>query len=69
VKDPTERWLSVDEIVAHLGVSAATVYRWLKKGRIPAHRVGKLREFKAFEVDRWVTEGNASDDKREGLEK
>ena len=49
-----ERWLSVDEIASHLGVSAVTIYRWLEKGRIPAHRIGKLWKFKASEVDLWI---------------
>jgi len=27
----SERWLSVEEIGAHLGVSKETIYRWLEK--------------------------------------
>lgn len=57
----SERWLSVAEIAEHLGVSKETVYRWLEKGKIPAHRVGKLWKFKASEVDKWVTEGGANE--------
>lgn len=56
-----ERWLSVEDIALHLGVSKETVYRWLEKEKIPAHRVGKLWKFRASEVDRWVTGGGASD--------
>lgn len=26
-----ERWLSVEEIAGHLGISKETVYRWLEK--------------------------------------
>jgi excisionase family DNA binding protein len=55
----TERWLSVDEIAKHLGIAAITIYRWLEKGTVPAHRVGKLWRFKASEVDHWVAEGGA----------
>lgn len=49
-----ERWLSVEEIATHLGVSRETIYRWLEKKKIPAHRVGKLWKFQASEVDEWV---------------
>ena len=49
----TERWLSVDEIAAHLGVSKDTIYNWIKKG-MPAHKIGKLWKFKASEVDQWA---------------
>jgi excisionase family DNA binding protein len=59
-----ERWLSVEEIATHLGVSKETVYRWLEKGKIPAHRVGKLWKFKPSEVDAWVISGEASQQER-----
>jgi len=57
----TERWLSVEEIAAHLGISKETIYRWLEKEKIPAHRVGRLWKFKASEVDQWVFAGSASE--------
>lgn len=55
-----DRWLSVDEIAVYLGISKETVYRWLDRGSIPAHRVGKLWKFKPLEVDAWVKSGAAS---------
>jgi len=54
-----ERWLSVEEIAVHMGVSKETVYRWLERGTIPSHRIGKLWKFKATEVDEWVREGGS----------
>ena len=54
-----EKWLSVEEIAEHLGISKETVYRWLEKGSIPAHRIGKLWKFKPSEVDSWVRSGQA----------
>jgi excisionase family DNA binding protein len=65
VPNTSERWLSVDEIAAHLGISAVTIYRWLEKGGIPAHRVGKLWKFKRDEVDAWVKQGGASKENTE----
>lgn len=55
-----ERWLNVEEIASHLGVAPITVYRWVEKVSIPAHRIGKLWKFKATEVDEWVKKGGAS---------
>ena len=55
-----ERWLSVEEIAAHLGVSKETIYRWLEVGKVPSHRVGRLWKFRASEVDEWVLRGGAS---------
>jgi excisionase family DNA binding protein len=54
-----ERWLSVDEIAAHLGVNPDTIYKWITRKRMPAHKVGKLWKFLASEVDRWVKNGSA----------
>ena len=49
-----ERWASVEEVCAHLGVAQDTIYRWIVKKRMPAHRLGRLWKFKISEVDRWV---------------
>ena len=58
-----EPWLSVEEIAEYLGVSKETIYRALEKSKIPAHKVGKLWKFKPSEVDQWVINGHASEDK------
>lgn len=60
-----EPWYSVEEIAKHLGVSKETIYRWLKREIVPAHRVGKLWKFKASEVDKWVHDGGADDSSTE----
>jgi excisionase family DNA binding protein len=61
-----DRWLSVEDIAEHLGVSKESIYRWLERGKIPAHRVGKQWRFQAEEVNDWVRRGEASE---EGLVK
>jgi excisionase family DNA binding protein len=58
----SDRWLSVEEIADHLGVSKDTVYAWISKKSMPAHRVGRLWTFQKAEVDQWVKAGGASDD-------
>lgn len=56
-----ERWLSVEEIAAHLGVNRDTVYKWIERKRMPAHKLGKLWKFKASEVDGWVRAAEATE--------
>jgi excisionase family DNA binding protein len=56
-----ERWMSVNEVAEHLGVAAITIYPWLEKRLIPAHRVGKQWRFNQSEVDAWVKSGNAAE--------
>ncbi|WP_444962857.1 helix-turn-helix domain-containing protein [Nocardiopsis sp. M1B1] len=55
-----EPWLSADDIAAHLGVTKDTVYAWIVKKTMPAHKVGRLWKFKASEVDDWVRRGGAA---------
>lgn len=57
----SERWLSVEEIAKHLGVSKETIYRWVEKGKIPSHKVGRQWKFKVSEVDEWVVSGGAKE--------
>lgn len=62
VKDMAEindRWLSVDEICKYLGVSKDTVYKWIDRQGMPAHRMGRLWKFKKDQVDAWVESGGA----------
>lgn len=57
----TESWVSVEQIAEHLGVTRDSIYRWIDRKGLPAHRVGRLWKFKASEVDDWVRAGGASD--------
>ena len=50
----SDRWLSDAKIRTYLGIKRDTVYKWISKKELPAHRVGKLWKFKVSEVDEWV---------------
>ena len=34
-----ERWVSIDEISEHLGVKKDTIYKWVAKKKLPAHKL------------------------------
>lgn len=55
--DTNDRWLSMDEICTHLGISRDTVSKWIEKQKMPAHKMGRLWKFKKDEVDAWVKNG------------
>ena len=57
----SDRWLSVEQIAEYLGVSRDTVYAWIGKRGMPAHRIGRLWKFKTDEVDEWVRSGGAAE--------
>ena len=48
------------EIATYLGVRRDTVYRWIDRHSMPAHKIGRLWKFKKDEVDEWVKTGGAS---------
>ncbi len=58
------RWLSVDEVAEYLGIKRFTVYKWVKRHNLPAHRIGRLLKFRKPEVDEWVEN---QDDRRSDL--
>ena len=60
-----DRWLSVEEIAAHLGVKRDTVYKWIERKAMPAHKVGRLWKFRKNEIDAWVCSGAAGDRTRD----
>ncbi len=37
-----ERWLSVDEIAAHLAGNPDTIFKWITRKSMPAHKVRRL---------------------------
>ncbi len=55
-----DRWLSVGEICKYLGIGKDTVYKWIDKHGMPAHRMGRLWKFKKNQVDAWVEAGGAA---------
>lgn len=60
-----ESWVSVDDVARHLGIAKDTVYRWIERKSLPAHRVGRLWKFKLSQVDAWIEDGGAADDDQE----
>lgn len=65
-----EKWVTLKEIQAHLGVGRETILQWIAKRNMPAYKMGRLWKFKISEVDEWVHSGEAaekvdSDDNKE----
>lgn len=55
-----EKWSSIEEIASHLQVHKDTIRLWIKKGEIPAHKLGRLWRFKITEIDEWVRSGKSA---------
>lgn len=53
--------VSVDDVAKHLGVAKDSVYRWIERKGLPAHRIGGHSwKFKISEVAEWVQESDAT---------
>jgi excisionase family DNA binding protein len=57
-----EPWVSVEDVAKHLGIAKDSVYRWIERKGLSAHRMGRLWKFKISEVDEWVRQGGAGPD-------
>src|SRR4051794_17220819 len=53
----SERWVTVDDVAAHLGVTRDSIYRWMNSKDLPAHRLGRAWRFRLSEIDEWVRSG------------
>jgi excisionase family DNA binding protein len=58
---PSEKWVSVEQVADHLKVKTFTIYKWLERKDMPAHKVGRLWRFKITEIDDWVRKGGAAE--------
>lgn len=54
-----ERWVSLEEICAHLGSSRDTVKKMIKNQNLPAYKIDRKWKFKISEVDAWMHEKNS----------
>jgi len=64
-----DRWLSVDEIAAYLGIKRDTVYRWIGERNLPGHKIGRLWKFRKEDIDDWVKSGGADDHRQNDEER
>ena len=56
-----ERWLTVGDISKYLNISNETIYKWIEKREMPAHKVGRRWMFKRAQIDEWIEAGEAAD--------
>ena len=60
-----EKLLTIDELAKYLQLSRRTIFRMLKRGELPAFKVGKHVRFRWDEVDKWLHQNRMSPMDRE----
>lgn len=64
IKVDEDRWISIEDAAAYLGVNKDSIRNWIKKeSEIPAHKIGKQWKFKKSELDEWVKSGKSAFEK------
>lgn len=56
----TEKWVNLEEIAEHIGLSKDTIRNYIKKNQIPYYRIGKQYKFKISEIDAWIESGKSA---------
>ena len=57
-----EKWVTLKDVQAYLGVGRETILQWISKRNMPAYKVGRLWKVNLPEVDDWSRSGGAADD-------
>lgn len=50
-------WLSPQEAADYLGVSRATIYRWINDSKLTVYKVERISRLKKDDLDRLMEEG------------
>ena len=53
---PSNGLWTAEEVAEYLQVSGGTINQWVKAGRIPVVKVGKLNRFRREDIDSWLGE-------------
>ena len=60
MENNVENWSNLEEVARYLGVNRDTIRNWIKKGAIPAYKIGRQWKFKLSEIDKWVDSGKSA---------
>jgi len=50
-------WLDLDDLEDYLKIPKSTLYRLVREGRLPGHKIGRTWRFQQAEVDDWIRAG------------
>ena len=57
ILEEPEKWVNLETLAEHTGLSKDTIRNYIKKEMIPYYRIGKQYKFKLSEIDAWITSG------------
>ncbi len=57
IEEMKDKWVNLEDIADYLNVTLETVRTWVREGKLPAFKAGRLYKFKLSDVDEWVRTG------------
>lgn len=52
--DPSDKWLTIDELASYIKISRTKLYGMAQRGEIPASKIGSQWRFDREEIDLWM---------------
>lgn len=49
-----DKWMSMKQLCAYLGISRDTATKWINNKSMPAHRIDRIWRFDKDEIDEWM---------------
>ncbi len=53
--------LTLEELSAYLKIPRSTIYKLVRGGKIPAHKIGRQWRFNRAAIDRWLVQAKEVD--------
>ena len=60
--------LTIEELSAYLKIPRSTLYKLVREGKIPSHKIGRHWRFRKETIDRWLDETSAEEPNPKGEE-
>ena len=55
-----DKWMSMKQLCAYLGISRDTATKWINNKGMPAHRIDRIWRFDKDEIDEWMKNNGKS---------
>ena len=56
-----DEMLTIDDLARYLKLKPQTIYRWLRKGKVPGAKIGKEWRFRRSVIEQWIEESLKGD--------
>ena len=60
IVDEPEKWVNLEIVADHTGLSKDTIRSYIRKDAIPYYRIRKQYKFKLSEIDDWIISGKSA---------